>query len=72
MAGNRDHVGMQTADGDRLIDCSNCGTAFLWTAGEQEYYRDRDLKPPRRCKTCRFARQQARATAQAHGARVWE
>ena len=41
---------------DETIICCNCGEAFTWSYGEQLYYRDRKLSPPRRCPSCREAR----------------
>ena len=42
---------------DQIRTCRDCGTAFTWTAGEQEFYASRGLSnPPGRCPTCRAAR----------------
>lgn len=39
---------------DRAIPCIDCAREFIWTAGEQEFFRDKDLKnPPKRCKACK-------------------
>jgi CxxC-x17-CxxC domain-containing protein len=43
---------------DELIDieitCIECGQAFIWSTGEQIFFRDKGLKnPPKRCKTCK-------------------
>lgn len=40
---------------DKSVTCE-CGEEFTFTAGEQEYYRDRGLTPPKRCKACRDKR----------------
>lgn len=40
------------------ITCAECGEAFPFTEREQEYYQERNLSQPKRCKTCRDARRQ--------------
>src|SRR5437879_4368395 len=41
---------------DFEITCTECGTAFPFTEREQDYYRERGLSHPKRCKPCRDAR----------------
>src|SRR5438093_12701953 len=41
---------------DLEITCTECGTAFPFTEREQDYYRERGLSHPKRCKACRDAR----------------
>ncbi len=42
---------------DQTRTCRDCGNAFTWTAGEQEFYASRGLSnPPSRCPDCRTAR----------------
>jgi len=41
---------------DETIICCDCGEAFTWSYGEQLYFRDRKLSPPRRCPRDREAR----------------
>lgn len=41
---------------DKKIICKDCGQEFTFTAGEQEFYEERSLKTPARCKSCRKAR----------------
>ena len=41
---------------DETITCVDCLRDFVWTLGEQLYYRDRKLSPPRRCPQCRELR----------------
>jgi len=41
---------------DVEITCAECGTAFPFTEREQEYYNERNLSQPKRCKACRDAR----------------
>ena len=43
--------------GDKSITCVDCGEEFLFTAGEQAFYRERGLtNQPTRCKRCRDSR----------------
>jgi uncharacterized membrane protein YsdA (DUF1294 family) len=55
---------------DQTITCTACGRRFTWSAGEQQFYRERGLQAPRRCPDCRGAgrRQPATAPAAAHTA----
>ena len=42
---------------DKTIKCVDCGEDFLFTAGEQEFYREHGLTNfPTRCRRCRDAR----------------
>ena len=42
---------------DVTIDCVDCDDDFVWTVGEQEFFRDKGLKhPPKRCKPCKKAK----------------
>jgi CxxC-x17-CxxC domain-containing protein len=56
---------------DRPIDCIDCGQEFIWTAGEQAFFRDKNLvNPPKRCKECKRAKNERIAAinaAQASG-----
>lgn len=38
---------------DKKIICKDCGTEFVFTAGEQEFYAQKGLTEPKRCKECR-------------------
>ncbi len=43
---------------DRILTCSDCGTEFVFTAGEQQFFHDKNFKnEPKRCKTCKGKRQ---------------
>jgi CxxC-x17-CxxC domain-containing protein len=43
---------------DRILKCAECGTEFVFTAGEQHFYRDKNFKnEPKRCKACKTKRQ---------------
>lgn len=42
---------------DVAIPCIDCKEDFIWTAGEQAFFRDKELKnPPKRCKECKKAK----------------
>ncbi len=42
---------------DSLIVCIDCRQEFVWTAGEQAFYFDKNLlNPPKRCKECKNAK----------------
>lgn len=42
---------------DWVLHCIDCKRDFIFTVGEQDYYRSRRLTaPPRRCQHCRTAR----------------
>ena len=40
-----------------IIKCKVCGKDFEWSEGEQKFYADRQLAPPKRCKECRVKKQ---------------
>jgi CxxC-x17-CxxC domain-containing protein len=47
---------------DKTIRCVSCGAEFIFTAGEQEFYKSRGLgHEPTRCRSCREARKQGRS-----------
>ncbi|MGH9942133.1 MAG: zinc-ribbon domain-containing protein [Pyrinomonadaceae bacterium] len=49
------------ADGEaQLNTCVDCGRDFVFSAGEQAYYRERGFTPPKRCRDCREARKAER------------
>src|SRR6202789_1186422 len=52
--------------GDLLLQCSDCGQEFVFTAGEQQFFQERGYSSPRRCKPCRQAKQGSAGGA--HGA----
>lgn len=42
---------------DRVLRCVECGTEFVWTAGEQSFFADKNFKnEPKRCKVCKAKR----------------
>ena len=58
---------------DKEILCIDCNRNFIWSTGEQAFYRDKQLQnPPKRCKECKQAKNErlaAIAAAQASGVR---
>jgi len=56
---------------DQTILCIDCNTHFVWTVGEQIFFRDKKLQnPPKRCKECKQAKNErlaAIAAAQSSG-----
>jgi len=44
---------------DQTIACADCGADFTWTAGEQQFYREKGLcHPPKHCPNCRAKKRQ--------------
>lgn len=42
---------------DRILKCSDCGNEFIFTAGEQLFFYDKQFKnDPKRCKLCKAKR----------------
>ena len=42
---------------DKTLVCKDCGSEFVFTAGEQEFYAEKGfVNEPQRCKSCRDAR----------------
>lgn len=46
---------------DEIIVCRNCGKEFTFTVGEQNFYEEKGLKPPVRCKECKAKRKEQQA-----------
>ena len=63
--------------GDQTLSCRDCGQAFTFTVGEQEFYASRGLShAPSRCPECRAAHKQSnhgqRGYSDGGGARGYE
>src|SRR3954469_23132617 len=42
---------------DRILTCVDCSGEFVWTAGEQLFFADKNFKnEPKRCKACKAKR----------------
>ena len=55
---------------DRLLRCVDCGAEFVWTAGEQQFFADKNFKnEPKRCKSCKTKRASRPAGGPGGGAR---
>jgi len=55
---------------DKQITCSDCGTAFTFSAAEQEQFASRGYtNEPKRCATCRAARKQNTSGGSSYGSR---
>jgi len=59
---------------DRMLKCIDCGTDFVFTAGEQLFFHDKQFRnEPKRCKACKAKRVSVlgvaprRQSSQAHG-----
>lgn len=45
---------------DEKIICKDCGKEFIFTVGEQEFYKEKNIEnKPKRCKACRDAKKAA-------------
>jgi len=61
---------------DKVLTCIDCGADFIFTAGEQLFFHDKQFKnEPKRCKTCKSKRVSVLSTPSArregqHGTRV--
>jgi len=48
---------------DKVLRCVDCGAEFIWTAGEQLFFADKQFKnEPKRCKSCKAKRATRLAT----------
>ncbi len=55
---------------DKTLTCSDCGVAFTFDAGEQEFFASKGFEnEPGRCPDCRAARKQQRSGGYGGGAR---
>lgn len=55
---------------DKSLSCADCGQAFIFTAGEQEFYERKGFREiPKRCKPCRETRKMRRADSPGNGHR---
>lgn len=54
--------GLSRMPQDKTLVCRDCGSEFLFTAGEQEFYAEQGFQnEPIRCKTCRQARKASKS-----------
>ena len=54
-------VGMETEEFvDETLVCKECGNEFVFTAGEQKFYKEKGfMNKPKSCKACRDAKKNA-------------
>ena len=52
---------------DTTLTCRDCGQAFTFTAGEQDFYASRGFSEPSRCPDCRAARKAQRDGGSSYG-----
>jgi CxxC-x17-CxxC domain-containing protein len=52
---------------DTTLTCRDCGQAFTFTSGEQEFYASRGFSEPSRCADCRAARKSQRDGGSSYG-----
>lgn len=45
---------------DTKITCVDCDTQFLYSLGEQQFFREKGLSNPKRCPDCRAERKKER------------
>lgn len=46
---------------ERHLACNSCGTEFLFSVEEQEFFQSKGFQEPKRCKPCRSAAKQQRS-----------
>ncbi len=55
---------------DKLLQCSECGQEFTFTAGEQEFFQSKGYtNEPKRCPACRQTRRSERSGNSGYGSR---
>ena len=53
---------------DRYLQCSDCGTSFVFSAEEQSYFQSKGYtNEPKRCPDCRRARKAQRNVGDSNG-----
>lgn len=45
---------------DQSLVCRDCGNQFVWTGGEQDFYKQKGFSAPLRCPDCREKRKNER------------
>ncbi|MDA2912436.1 zinc-ribbon domain containing protein [Acidobacteriia bacterium AH_259_A11_L15] len=52
---------------DKVLSCVDCGSEFIFTAGEQMFFADKGFKhEPKRCKPCKAKRNQVSESGHSH------
>lgn len=53
---------------DKTLTCNDCGTEFIFSASEQDFYAEKGFtNEPGRCPSCRAARKQQRGGGRSGG-----
>ena len=53
---------------DKVLKCIDCGSEFVFTAGEQLFFHDKQFKnEPKRCKACKGKRNASLGSSQGGG-----
>ena len=48
---------------DRTLTCADCGSEFIFSASEQQFYREKGFEnDPKRCPSCRQSRKNLKRT----------
>lgn len=45
---------------DKVLKCWECDKDFVWSVGEQEFFKKKEFSPPKRCLSCRDKRRKLR------------
>jgi len=61
--------GAVTMSADSTLNCRDCGQAFTFTSGEQDFYASRGFSEPSRCPDCRAARKSQRDSGSSYDSR---
>jgi CxxC-x17-CxxC domain-containing protein len=57
---------------DKHLTCVECGSAFVFTIGEQQFFVEHSFDTePKRCRLCRAARRQSAGPARRSDTRQW-
>ena len=57
-----DKVATSSEYSDKTLNCKDCGTDWVFTVGEQEFYAEKEFEnEPTRCKECRKKKKIARS-----------
>ena len=49
---NKDITNRPEVGEDKKMTCIDCGKEFVFTVGEQEFYKSKNFLEPKRCKKC--------------------
>lgn len=52
---------------DKTLTCVECGSEFIFSTEEQQFYDERGFQEPKRCKSCREKRKRDRRGSRGFG-----